>query len=117
MQPPQKSPAFKIVASLVTAKMSRVICNSRDVADYFKKAHGHVLEKIDALLSEIREQGETASDFLIGTKVTGKTGFGIHHYRAFDMTGKASLSSPVPSPARRLSASNSLISPASTRWG
>jgi Rha family phage regulatory protein len=35
---------------IVRLESGRVVTNSRDVADYFKKEHWHVLEKIDDLI-------------------------------------------------------------------
>lgn len=55
------------------------------VADYFKKAHRTVLRDIAALQSRIGPQA-------MFTEITleGRTGFGIRHYRAFDMPAMAS---------------------------
>lgn len=66
---------------IVTIKNDRIVTNSRDVADFFKKARGHVLRDIDSLISRIGSQ----ADF-IETTVEGRTGKGIRHYRAFDLT-------------------------------
>ena len=62
-------------------KNNIVVCNSRDVADYFGKKHMHVLRDIDALLSKIGSQA-----IFTEIKLEGRTGFGVRHYRAFDMT-------------------------------
>jgi Rha family phage regulatory protein len=58
-----------------------VACNSRDVADYFKKRHDHIFRDIVTVLPKIGDQA-----MFTEVSIPGRTGFGIRHYRAFDMT-------------------------------
>lgn len=66
---------------IVSIKNNIVVCNSRDVADYFSKRHDNVLRDIATLLSKIGSQA-----MFTEIKLEGRTGFGVRHYRAFDMT-------------------------------
>lgn len=51
------------------------------MADYFQKRHDNVLRHLDTLLLKLEAQA-----LFTEIKLTGCTGFGIRHYRAFDMT-------------------------------
>jgi len=69
------------ITPIVSIKNDIIVCNSRDVADYFGKRHDNVLQSISSLLLKIQEQA-----MFFETKVAGRTGMGIRNYRAFDMT-------------------------------
>lgn len=58
--------------ALCTSTERAVVCNSRDVADYFGKKHMHVVRDIDALLSKIGSQALFSE-----IQLEGRTGFGI----------------------------------------
>ncbi|WP_052202035.1 Rha family transcriptional regulator [Ensifer sp. ZNC0028] len=66
---------------IVTVKKNTVVCNSRDVADYFGKLHKNVLRDLDALMLKTEPQAMFSE-----IQLEGRTGFGKCHYRAFDMT-------------------------------
>ncbi|MDO6966993.1 Rha family transcriptional regulator [Rhizobium alvei] len=67
---------------IVFMKGGEVVANSRDVAEYFEKAHKHVLDAIDDLIQ--REPSIEPNFRPIEVEV--KVGFGVRLDRGFDMT-------------------------------
>lgn len=68
---------------VLSVKDGNVVANSRDVADYFEKRHGHVLDAIDALL---RQAEEAKPEYRLYNYISD-LGCGISRtYRSFDMT-------------------------------
>lgn len=52
---------------IISVKNDQIVTNSRDVADFFKKAHKNVLRDIDTLMLKIEPQGQ-----FVETTRTGK---------------------------------------------
>lgn len=70
-------------APVVTIKGGKTFANSRDVAEYFGKAHFNILQIIDNLLLE-PDAEDIALNFQASVAEVGG-GFGKRHIRAYDM--------------------------------
>ena len=68
---------------IVSIKSNAAVSNSRDVAEFFSKAHCHVLRDIDTIESKI---GLKDLGWFIPTTCETKNGFGYRSWPAVDMT-------------------------------
>lgn len=70
------------ITPVVSLQSGKPMCNSKDVAGLFGKAHKHVLDSVDALLLAAPSIEPNFRPIEIDTKV----GFGFRKDRAFNMT-------------------------------